>query len=65
MPTSSLYIMVYAVTHELNGSTEVDVQIYIISRNLNSNSTLDFLAHSFMGHSKRNSNTAYFTISTR
>lgn len=57
--------MGYAVTHELDGSTEVDVQIYIVRRNLNSKSTLDFLVHSFMGYSKRNSNTAYFTISTR
>jgi len=60
-----LCIMVYAVTHELEGSTELDVQIYIGSRNLNSYCTLDLPMHSFMGHSKRNSGIAYCNISTR
>lgn len=65
MPTSCICIMVYAVTHKLEGSTEVDAQIYIVSRNLNSYSTLDLLMRSFMSHSKPNSSTAYCNISTR
>lgn len=57
--------MMYAVTHELKGSTEVGAQIYIVSRNWNSYSTLDLPMHLFMVHSKPNSSTAYCSFSTR
>lgn len=33
MPTSCIYIMVYAVTQELKGSTKVGAQVYTVSRN--------------------------------
>lgn len=65
MPTSRMYITVYAVSHEIKGSTGVDAQIYTDSRNWNSYSTLDLPMHSFMVHSKPNSSTAYCSFSTR
>lgn len=34
--------MVYVVTHKIESSTEVDVQIYTVSKNLNSYSTFGF-----------------------